>query len=428
MSTDSAIPSIPGHRRRFGFAARYAYETDQVAFLRKSAAEFGDVFCLDRKHIVICDPGLMHQVFTGTGREFRAGHDVLNGFTPANPQAVAAWLRNRRIGSHAVSPVMLAAHGSRLDESLTRQLRSLAGRDVAVVDAARRLMSQAAVDFCIARGQAGVTEAASAAAAAQLAIFDSVIPALSRFPSRAIRRGRMADRRLAETLAACVAARPAPDDPDHPQDLLDALLGRPELGARDITRTLKMAVSGSHAVPGAALSWVIRELGSRPGLADDIRAESGGYPHAIASGSPDALPATSAAIKEILRLFPPVWLMMREVVTECTLGPWRLIPGQQVLISSYLVHRDGRWWPDPDEFRPERWRGGEPPHARHAYIPFGAGPRMCFGYRLGALQLVLAASKLAADYDIQLIGADQAPPVHNSNLTPAGLRMRLTPR
>ncbi|MEV5889088.1 cytochrome P450 [Nonomuraea fuscirosea] len=104
-----------------------------------------------------------------------------------------------------------------------------------------------------------------------------------------------------------------------------------------------------------------------------------------------------AVIKEVLRMYPPTWLMGRDIVRETRVGEWDLRPGQQVMFCTYLVHRDPRWWTDPEEFLPERWFGGDVPHSRYAYFPFGAGPRICLGNQLGMTQLVLATAWLAAD-------------------------------
>jgi unspecific monooxygenase len=194
---------------------------------------------------------------------------------------------------------------------------------------------------------------------------------------------------------------------------------------------MKRTLVGSHGVPGTALAWVIREMGTRPDVLAGIRSEAGRYPDAVEAGSPAPLPYTEAVVKEVLRLFPPVWLMLREVRERTTLGPWRLEPRQHVLLPAYLVHRDARWWREPDRFRPGRWLTagtGGAPHARHAYFPFGGGPRMCLGSRLGMLQLVLAAQRLAGAYDVELVGAEHAPPVFDATLAPVGLRARLTAR
>jgi enediyne biosynthesis protein E7 len=416
-------------RRRFGVAARYAYELDRIGFLSQSMAEFGDVFPMDRRRWVVCDPALIHEILVGTGGAFAAGHDALHGFVPEAPELVDAWMRGRRVAWHGVGPAMLAAYAGRLNASFGRTLAELAGQEIAVVTQAQVLMSRAAVDFCISHDNEALADAVAAASLAQLAVQDTVAPALSRLPFRVVRRGREADRMMRLAIDACIARRGRIAPARRPLDVLDVLdvlRSRGEFTDENIARVLKRILVGSHGVPGAALSWLIRELGLRPQLAAAIQTEAHAYAEAIATGSPVVLPYTDAAVKELLRLYPPIWLMVREVREPTTLGPWHAHPRDQVLLPIYLVHRDPRWWPQPERFCPERWLDGQP-HVRHTYLPFGSGPRMCLGYRLGSLQLVLAAGVLANQYRIELTNTEQAPPTFNAILTPLGLRARLHP-
>ncbi|MGH8902336.1 MAG: cytochrome P450 [Egibacteraceae bacterium] len=84
------------------------------------------------------------------------------------------------------------------------------------------------------------------------------------------------------------------------------------------------------------------------------------------------------AWKEALRLYPPTWLAVRRVAAACDLGGYPLRPGQAVLFSSYVLHRDPRWHPQADRFVPQRWLDGTTDGLpRCASIPFGAGPRYC---------------------------------------------------
>ncbi len=87
------------------------------------------------------------------------------------------------------------------------------------------------------------------------------------------------------------------------------------------------------------------------------------------------LPFTTAVAKEALRLYPPTWLTVRKVAAACDLGGYPLVPGQTLLFSNYVLHRDPRWHPDADRFVPQRWLNGTTDDLpRCAYLPFGAGP------------------------------------------------------
>jgi cytochrome P450 len=115
------------------------------------------------------------------------------------------------------------------------------------------------------------------------------------------------------------------------------------------------------------------------------------------------------------------------VLRPCRLGDWHLRPGLELMFSPYLVHRDPRWWPEPEQFRVERWLEGAGPRTGTAYFPFGAGPRACVGARMATVQLVAATMHLATAYRIEIT----APAVRTAPgalLLPKGLHARFTRR
>jgi cytochrome P450 len=104
------------------------------------------------------------------------------------------------------------------------------------------------------------------------------------------------------------------------------------------------------------------------------------------------LPRCRAAFAETLRLYPPSWFIARWTRDDVELAGEAVAAGTTVLVCPYLLHRDGRFFADPDAYRPSRWMDGAPP--RLAYIPFGAGRRQCLGERIAWAEgtLLLAAA------------------------------------
>jgi Cytochrome P450 len=85
-------------------------------------------------------------------------------------------------------------------------------------------------------------------------------------------------------------------------------------------------------------------------------------------------------VREALRLWPPAWLLHRDVRQPVEIGDRTAEPGDQVFICIHLMHRRPEVWDDPDRYWPERWI--DPPgHYRDAYLPFGVGPAACVGAR-----------------------------------------------
>jgi cytochrome P450 len=85
------------------------------------------------------------------------------------------------------------------------------------------------------------------------------------------------------------------------------------------------------------------------------------------------------------------------------------------------MHRDPRWWTDPERFDPTRWLSQNKPHARHAYLPFGAGPRICPGSLLATVQLTVLTALFARDYRLELPPLAEVPMTTDGLMLPAGL-------
>jgi cytochrome P450 len=102
-----------------------------------------------------------------------------------------------------------------------------------------------------------------------------------------------------------------------------------------------------------------------------------------------------------MRLRPPAWAIGRTALAEHRAGPHIVAAGSTVVVSPWLLHHDERWWPDPAAFRPERWLDA-PERARGAYLPFGAGPRMCIGEPFARLEGVLLLATIARRWRLHL--------------------------
>jgi cytochrome P450 len=118
------------------------------------------------------------------------------------------------------------------------------------------------------------------------------------------------------------------------------------------------------------------------------------------------LPYTTMVIQEAMRLYPPVWGLTRKAVNADEIDGYAVPAGADVMICTYTLQRHPGFWPDPDEFRPERFAPSAPPPAhRYAYIPFGAGPRVCVGSHLGMMEAVLVTAMMARGFRFELQGA-----------------------
>jgi cytochrome P450 len=139
----------------------------------------------------------------------------------------------------------------------------------------------------------------------------------------------------------------------------------------------------------------------------------------------------SQTIKETLRLYPAAPALMSRQTTEAIEVAGLTIPaGALIRLTPGVTQRDARWFPEPEAFKPERFAPGAPEIPRGAYMPFGAGPRVCLGSHFAQTEIMLIAALLLQRYEIQAVPGEAAPrPVLNITLRPAQpLRLRLLRR
>jgi len=141
-----------------------------------------------------------------------------------------------------------------------------------------------------------------------------------------------------------------------------------------------------------------------------------------------ALPWLTQTIKEALRLYPPApALLSRRATAEFEVGGYRIPQGALLLLAPGLIQRDARWFPDPEAFKPERFAPDAPEIPRGAWMPFGAGPRVCLGQHFAMTEITLIAAMLLQRFAISPAhGAVEPRPLLNITLRPATpLRLRL---
>jgi cytochrome P450 len=111
------------------------------------------------------------------------------------------------------------------------------------------------------------------------------------------------------------------------------------------------------------------------------------------------LPWTTAVVKEALRLYPPIWSMGRKVSQDTFLAGQPLRRDTDVWICLYHLHRDERWFSEPDRFMPERWIE-QPPPKPFTYLPFGIGPRVCIGQHFAIAEAILALASIVSRFGL----------------------------
>ncbi len=403
----SSMPRLPGR------LADVVAVTDGVARMRGRLLPVA----------VVADPALARTILTrptgfGAGRGIQAlaltfGQGLLTSSGDLHRRQrrlVQPAFHSRRLTAYARDAVALAA------------ARSAAWPDGAGVELTAE-MSSLTLEF-VGRTLFGtdVRDEVAEVSAAQHALLEAFPRLMSpyglllaRWPTPFRRRLRAQIARLDGVVDRVIAAREASGDTGDVISMLMAVRddetgeGMPRRQVRDEVLTLLLA---GHETTAVALSWAWYELSRTPAAraALDTELATPDGAQALADAAWDRLPVTRAVVAETLRLHPPAYVLSRrpteDVVVDLPGGSYRFGRGTAVVISPYALHRDERsWGPDAGEFLPSRWLDGDgrfdegaPGQPRGAYLPFGAGARMCIGAGFALMEAVLLLARLAQDW------------------------------
>jgi cytochrome P450 len=251
-----------------------------------------------------------------------------------------------------------------------------------------------------------------------LGLFEMVLTPFSewleKLPLPSVRRFERARDRLDKTIYRIIAERRA--NPGDKGDLLSMLLlaqdeegqaGMREAGmsdkqVRDEALTLFLA---GHETTANALAWTWYLLSQNPDAEARFHAEI----DSVLEGrrpSFDDLPNlkfVERVFSESMRLYPPAWGIGRRNLEEYKIGDHLIPPRTVILMSPYVVHRDPRWFPEPNRFLPDRWLPDEvAQRPKFSYFPFGGGARVCIGERFAWMEGVLLLATLGQKWRLRL--------------------------
>lgn len=259
-------------------------------------------------------------------------------------------------------------------------------------------------------------------------------PAWAPFPGRA--RFRAARDYLRSSVESIVRERRAGGAPRD--DLIQRLLAAEdaETGRRmddaEITDNLLTFIAAGHETTALTLTWTFYLLSLHPeaeaGILAEIERVTGGGP--LNAPHLGELAFTRQVLSEAMRLYPPAPMITRRVARDTRLGEQEVKVGEVVGIPIYAIHRHRALWDEPDAFRPERFEP-EAARARHrfAYMPFGAGPRICIGMGFAMTEATAVLATLVRAFRLRLAEGHVPAPKMRVTLRPeGGMPMRLEPR
>jgi len=436
--------SPPGPKRSLLNSVIYRPGRDPLQFFSGLAREYGDLAYvrMANEHLyIVSDPAVIKDVLVTHNQNFHKSRGlerikVLLGEGLLTSED-AFHLRQRRLMQPAFHRDRIAAyaatmvsHGDRVRNSWT---------EGATLDIAHEMSRLTLLIVGKTLFDADVESQARDVGEAMTGLMNSfwtlMLPfgkQLQRLPIPHLRRGRKARERLDAIIYGLIRERRA-SGADR-GDLLSMLLmaqddedkgrGMSDRQIRDEAMTIFLA---GHETTANALTWTWFLLSQTPDveqcLHEEIDRVLGGRLPGVADV--ERLPYTTRVVTESMRLYPPAWLLGRRAVNEYAIGGYDVPPRSIIIMSQWIVHRDARYYRDPERFDPSRWTPAfKAALPRFAYFPFGGGPRQCIGESFAWMELVLLVATIAQRWSFDLVPGHPVVPQAAVTLRPKhGMKM-----
>ena len=360
-----------------------------------------------REELVLSAPSLVREVLVTQGRSFGKGEGLGRTRFLLGQGLLTADRELHRVQRPVVQPAFhrsrLAGYAADMVEAAQAHVEPWRDGQVVEMTAEMQRLTLAAVGTTLLGTDTG-REAAERVAPALATVLRAwevaLLPGMERLRETRLPgavRTRAAIAELDDLVHGVVAAARRRGTGD---DVVSALLasqdevGSDDTQVRDEVMTLLLA---GHETTANALTWTLHLLSDAPHVADRLRRELA----AVGDRDPSyadllALPWAYAVVAESMRLFPPAWILEREALDDVEVGGIAVARGQQLVFSTWVLHRDPRSWVDPLAFRPERWLDADgrfdesaPGQPRGAWQPFGGGTRVCIGESFAWTEAVL---------------------------------------
>jgi cytochrome P450 len=375
-----------------------------------------------RIYMLLNSPTAIHRVLVENHANYRRSPASVRILRPITGEGLLLsegedWRLQRRTIAPALAPrvmPMLARHiaavaqetVARLTQAMDRPVDLLAELELTALEIAGRSMFSLEMGRFGAELRARITEYGLRWARPHL--WDLLLPA-SVPTIRDLFRHRF-QRKWMRFMDQIMCARMAAPPTNEARDLFDLLREArdPETGRgfshdqlRDQTATMMLA---GHATTAVALFWALTLLCHAPieqqRIADEaVELDLG------PEGAADALPRlvyTRAVVNEALRLYPPAFTLARTAIEADHAGEMDIPAGAIVMIAPWVLHRHRRLWRDPERFDPTRFLPDTPPPPRFAFLPFGAGPRVCVGAQFALTEATLVLATLIRNFVVEL--------------------------
>lgn len=410
-----------------------------TGILDRCSRRHGPTFTLDLvgltpgRYVFFSDPADVQEVFGASDRALLAGrnNDFMRPLVGARSLLLtdgAEYRRQRRVVMPLLHGKALHPHGETVQQAAEDTVRRWPlGQPFSLHDELRHLTLGLVIGTVLGlEGDAARELEPLLSALLDTSLSPAVLVPALQLPvpfspwARFLRLRRAVD----EVLLTLVAERRRAADLTSRRDVLSSLLqadeaGRPAVGHLEMRDQLVTLLVAGHETTAGTLAWVFERLLTHPAAARALDAElrQGGEPLPVDDVL--ALPFLDAVIAETLRLNPVFPALGRTVQQPVEIGGRALPPGVTVAACPYLLQRDPRHHPRPDEFLPARFLGGRPDPS--TWAPFGGGLRRCVGMAFAQFQMKLVVATVWAGCRLRLVPPGPLRPVRRGiGLVPEG--------
>ncbi len=253
--------------------------------------------------------------------------------------------------------------------------------------------------------------------------FNAAVATLDRIVNRVVAERRAMMEKSGETRDDLLSMLLEARDEESGEGMTDRQL-------RDELVTLFLA---GHETTAIALAWTFHLLAQTPRAEAILQKE---VDDALAERPTpefddlERIPYARMVAEEAMRLYPPAYVFSRRSAGEDQLGPYRVPANAHIIISPYALHRRPDYWPQPDEFWPERFApGARTDRPKLAYLPFGGGPRVCIGNSFAMMEHAFVLATAVRRWRLESIPGVEVRTEPRITLRPrGGLPMRLMRR
>jgi cytochrome P450 len=423
------------------------FRTELLDFLLDTAREYGPLASFrvgPRRLFLASGPDLIEEVLVTDAKHYikhfgaRAFKPVLgNGLVTSEG---ALWQRQRKLIQPTFMKTRVRSYARVMAELTNRMLDSWSsGKSVRINEEFEALTSKIALKTLFDLDDPGDRERFSGALKVAFNLMTArlrrtfKLPLWVPTPANLDLQRAMAE--LDQTVQGFIASGRSRRQLGH--DLLSRLLlAQHEDGTRMSDRQLRdeamtLYLAG-HETTALTLTWSWYLLSQHRQVDEKLLSE---WQHVLAGRAPTAedlprLSYTAAVIAESMRLFPPVYVIGREATVDLELGGYQVKRGYTVLMSQWVNHRDLKYFPEPEEFRPERWEDGLAKRIpKFAYYPFGGGQRLCVGNTFALMEAAIVLATVGQRYRFTLdpeavIGIKPQITLLPANAVPATLQRR----